>query len=125
VKRIKLDARARALSFSLSLKNREKHRLMTMRRAKRRARANIIITCGTRHYPSAWNRGRENRERRASHTARGFRRIQVIDGLTVPRENIPRERASVPSVRVRAYDIRKTGVARRPARYDLYTTGDV
>lgn len=93
--------------------------------APRNGERELIIICGTRNYPSAWNREREDRERRASHTVRGFRRIQVIDGLTVPRENIPRERASVPSVRVCAYDIRKTGVAHRLARYHSHTTGRI
>jgi len=53
--------RARSFSFSFSLKNRGKRRLMTMRRAKRRARANIIITCGTRHYPCVESRTGEPR----------------------------------------------------------------
>lgn len=53
----------------------------------------IIITCGTCNYPNAWNHRREDRrERRASHTTSWFSPHSGHQrGLTVPRENIPRE----------------------------------
>lgn len=77
MKRIKLDAHVRSLV-------QKSRKASANDDAPRDDERELIIIYGARNYPSAWNRGREDREQPTSHTVRSFRRIQVIDGLHRP-----------------------------------------